>query len=56
MYLYDRAREFIQSNMPYQHQKTNIKLISAATQTLVSIRGFFPEVKLSQTHSESTSK
>lgn len=42
--------------MPHQHQQTNIKLISVATQTLVSIRGFFPEAKLSQTRSKSTSK
>ncbi len=43
-------------NTPYQQQKTIIKLILAATHTLVSIRGFFPEAKLSQTPSESTSK
>lgn len=42
--------------MPNQHQNTDIQLISEATQTLVSIRGFFPEVELQETPSESTSK
>lgn len=46
----------LRSYSPYQQGQTNIKLISAATQTLVSIRGFFPEAKLSHRASPHQSK
>lgn len=38
----------LRTNTPYKHQRTDIKPTSAATQTLVSIRGFLPEAKLSR--------